>query len=108
MEKYCTKLNERTDEVLLSVKKASKSISDMVSKTAGPFGSNVMLINGQNCRITKDGITVLRYIVEPETEADKIALSVIRSASGLPNTVNHPKLGHALCRDNTKVRQSRM
>lgn len=85
MEKYCTKLNERTDEVLLSVKKASKSISDMVSKTAGPFGSNVMLINGQNCRITKDGITVLRYIVEPETEADKIALSVIRSASDETN-----------------------
>lgn len=85
MEKYCTRLNERTDEVLLSVKKAAKSISDMVSKTAGPFGSNVMLINGPNCRITKDGITVLRYIVEPETEADKIALSVIRSASDETN-----------------------
>jgi len=85
MEKYCTKLNERTDEVLLSVKKAAKSISDMVAKTAGPFGSNVMLINGPNCRITKDGITVLRYIVEPETEADKIALSVIRSASDETN-----------------------
>ena len=85
MEKYCTKLNEKTDEVLLSVKKAAKSIADMVSKTAGPFGSNVMLINGQNCRITKDGITVLRYIVEPETEADKIALSVIRSASDETN-----------------------
>ena len=85
MEKYCTKLNEKTDEVLLSVKKAAKSISDMVSKTAGPFGSNVMLINGPNCRITKDGITVLRYIVEPETEADKIALSVIRSASDETN-----------------------
>lgn len=85
MEKYCTKLNEKTDEVLLSVKKAAKSIADMVSKTAGPFGSNVMLINGPNCRITKDGITVLRYIVEPETEADKIALSVIRSASDETN-----------------------
>lgn len=85
MEKYCTKINERTDEVLLSVKKASQSITDIVAKTAGPFGSNVMLINGPNCRITKDGITVLRYIVEPEEEADKIALSVIRSASDETN-----------------------
>ena len=85
MEKYCTKINEKTDEVLLSVKKSAQSISDIVSKTAGPFGSNVMLINGPNCRITKDGITVLRYIVEPDTEADKIALSVIRSASDETN-----------------------
>ena len=83
--KYFTKTNGKTDEVLLSVKMAAQSISDVVAKTAGPFGSNVMLINGANCRITKDGITVLRYIVEPETEADKIALSVIRSASDETN-----------------------
>ena len=82
---YFTRINEKTDEVLLAVKKSAQKISDIVSKTAGPFGSNVMLINGPNCRITKDGISVLRYIVEPETESDKIALSVIRAASDETN-----------------------
>ena len=44
-----------------------------------------MLINGKTCRITKDGISVLRSITEPETESDFIALSVIRSASDETN-----------------------
>lgn len=44
-----------------------------------------MLINGRTCRITKDGISVLRSITEPETESDFIALSVIRSASDETN-----------------------
>ena len=56
-----------------------------MSQTAGPYGHNVMLINGKNCRITKDGISVLRSITEPETESDFIALSVIRSASDETN-----------------------
>ena len=44
-----------------------------------------MLINGKTCRITKDGISVLRSITEPETESDFIALNVIRSASDETN-----------------------
>lgn len=84
-EKYCTKINEKTDEVLLAIKKSAQKISDIVSQTAGPYGHNVMLINGKTCRITKDGISVLRSITEPETESDFIALSVIRSASDETN-----------------------
>ena len=84
-EKFCTKINEKTDEVLLSIKKSSQKIADIVSQTAGPYGHNVMLINGRTCRITKDGISVLRSITEPETESDFIALSVIRSASDETN-----------------------
>ena len=84
-EKYCTRINEKTDEVLLAIKKSAQKISDIVSQTAGPYGHNVMLINGKNCRITKDGISVLRSITEPETESDYIALSVIRSASDETN-----------------------
>lgn len=83
--KYCTKINERTEEVLLAIKKSSKKISDIVSQTAGPYGHNVQLINGRNCRITKDGISVLRSITEPEDEFDFTALSVIRSASDETN-----------------------
>ena len=56
-----------------------------MSQTAGPYGHNVMLINGKTCRITKDGISVLRSITEPESESDFIALSVIRSASDETN-----------------------
>ena len=84
-EKHCTKINEKTDEVLLAIKKSAQKISDIVSQTAGPYGHNVMLINGRTCRITKDGISVLRSITEPETESDFIALSVIRSASDETN-----------------------
>lgn len=84
-EKYCTRINEKTDEVLLAIKKSAQKISDIVSQTAGPYGHNVMLINGKTCRITKDGISVLRSITEPETESDFIALSVIRSASDETN-----------------------
>jgi chaperonin GroEL len=85
MDNYCTKINEKTDEVLLAIKKSSQKIADIVSQTAGPYGHNVMLINGKSCRITKDGISVLRSITEPETESDFIALSVIRSASDETN-----------------------
>ena len=84
-EKFCTRINEKTDEVLLSIKKSAKKIADIVSQTAGPYGHNVFLINGRNARVTKDGISVLRSIVEPETESDSIALSVIRSASDETN-----------------------
>ena len=84
-EKYCTRINEKTDEVLLAIKKSAQKISDIVSQTAGPYGHNVMLINGKTCRITKDGISVLRSITEPESESDFIALSVIRSASDETN-----------------------
>ena len=45
----------------------------------------MFLLNGKNARITKDGISVLRSITEPEEEADFIALSVIRSASDETN-----------------------
>ena len=83
--KYCTKINEKTDEVLLAIKKSAQKIADIVSQTAGPYGHNVMLINGKTCRITKDGISVLRSITEPESESDFIALSVIRSASDETN-----------------------
>ena len=82
---YFTKIHENTEEVLLGVKKSAQRISDIVAKTAGPYGGNVMLINGKSCRITKDGISVLRSMVEPETDSDFIALSVIRSASDETN-----------------------
>ena len=82
---YSTQIHGNTEEVLLEIKKSAKKISDMVAKTAGPYGLNVMLMNGRNCRITKDGISVLRSMVEPETESDFIALSVIRSASNETN-----------------------
>lgn len=84
-EKYCTKINPNTQELMFSIKQSSQKIADIVSQTAGPFGHNVMLINGRNCRITKDGISVLRSMVEPETDSDFIALSVIRSASDETN-----------------------
>ena len=42
-------------------------------------------MTGRTARITKDGISVLRSIAEPETESDFIALSVIRSASDETN-----------------------
>ena len=56
-----------------------------MAKTAGPYGNNVFLLNGRNARVTKDGITVLRSMTDPETESDFIALSVIRSASDETN-----------------------
>lgn len=84
-EKYCTRINPNTQEVLFGVKNSAQKIADIVSQTAGPFGHNCMLINGRTCRITKDGISVLRSITEPETESDFIALSVIRSASDETN-----------------------
>ena len=84
-ENYCTMINGNTEEVLIGIKKSAQKIADIVSKTAGPYGGNVMLINGKTCRITKDGISVLRSMVEPETESDFIALSVIRSASDETN-----------------------
>ena len=84
-EKFYTRINEHTDEVLLALKKSSQKISDIVSQTAGPYGHNVFLINGKNCRVTKDGISVLRSMTDPETESDYIALSVIKSASDETN-----------------------
>ena len=30
-EKYCTRINEKTDEVLLAIKKSAQKISDIVS-----------------------------------------------------------------------------
>lgn len=84
-ENYCTMINGNTEEVLIGIKKSAQKIADIVSKTAGPYGGNVMLINGRTARITKDGISVLRSMVEPETESDFIALSVIRSASDETN-----------------------
>ena len=84
-ERIFTRINEHTDEVLLSLKKSSQKISDIVSQTAGPYGHNVFLINGKNCRVTKDGISVLRSMTDPETESDYIALSVIKSASDETN-----------------------
>ena len=83
--KHCTQIHGNTEEVLLGIKKSARKISDIVSQTAGPYGHNVMLINGRNARITKDGISVLRSMTEPETESDFIALSVIRSASDETN-----------------------
>ena len=84
-ENYCTKINPNTQEVLFGIKKSAQKIADIVSQTAGPLGHNVYLINGKTCRITKDGITVLRSMTEPETESDFMALSVIRSASDETN-----------------------
>ena len=84
-EKYSTQIHGNTEEVLLGIKKSAQKIADIVSQTAGPFGHNVMLINGRTCRITKDGISVLRSMTEPESESDFIALSVIRSASDETN-----------------------
>ena len=84
-ENYSTQIHGNTEEVLLGIKKSAQKISDIVSHTAGPFGHNVMLVNGKTCRITKDGISVLRSMTEPETESDFIALSVIRSASDETN-----------------------
>lgn len=82
---YSTQIHGNTEEVLLGIKKSAQKIADIVSQTAGPFGHNVMLVNGRTCRITKDGISVLRSMTEPETESDFIALSVIRSASDETN-----------------------
>ena len=84
-EKFCTEINGNTEEVLLGIKKSAQNIADIVAKTAGPYGGNVMLINGRTARITKDGISVLRSMIEPKTESDFIALSVIRSASDETN-----------------------
>ena len=84
-EKIFTTINKNTDEVLLGIKKASDKIAGIVAQTAGPFGHNVFLLNGRNARVTKDGITVLRSITDPETKYDFIALSVIRSASDETN-----------------------
>ena len=84
-EKVFTQINEKQEDVLLGVKKSANKIATIVGQTAGPFGHNIMLINGRNCRITKDGITVLRSITDPETEYDFMALSVIRSASDETN-----------------------
>ena len=84
-ENYCTMINGNTEEVLIGIKKSAQKIADIVSKTAGPYGGNVMLINGRTARITKDGISVLRSMIEPKTESDFIALSVIRSASDETN-----------------------
>ena len=83
--KYSTQIHGNTEEVLLGIKKSAQKISDIVAHTAGPYGHNVMLVNGRTCRITKDGISVLRSMTEPETESDFIALSVIRSASDETN-----------------------
>ena len=84
-QKYCTTINGNTEEVLLGIKKSAQKIANIVSQTAGPYGHNIQLINGRNTRITKDGISVLRSMTEPETESDFIALSVIRSASDETN-----------------------
>lgn len=84
-DEYCTRLNGNTDEVLLGIKKAAAGISGIVEQTAGPYGHNVMLMTRGNCRITKDGISVLRSMVEPGTDYERIALSVIRSASDETN-----------------------
>lgn len=84
-KKYCTKINPNTQELMFAIKESAQRISDIVSQTAGPYGHNVQLINGRTTRITKDGISVLRSITEPETDSDFIALSVIRSASDETN-----------------------
>lgn len=82
---YSTQIHGNTEEVLLGVKKSAQKISDIVAQTAGPYGHNVFLLNGKTARVTKDGISVLRSMTEPETESDFIALSVIRSASDETN-----------------------
>lgn len=84
-EQYFTHINDNTEDVLLGVKKASQRIANIVGQTAGPYGHNIFLMTGRTARITKDGISVLRSMTEPETESDFIALSVIRSASDETN-----------------------
>ena len=84
-EDYTTKINGNTEDVLLGLKKSSQKIADIVSQTAGPLGHNVVLKTGKNMRITKDGISVLRWMVAPENDFDEIALNVIRSASDETN-----------------------
>ena len=84
-EQYFTHVRDNTEDVLLGIKKSAQKIANIVSQTAGPFGHNIFLLNGRTARVTKDGISVLRSMTEPETESDFIALSVIRSASDETN-----------------------
>ena len=62
-ENYSTQIHGNTEEVLLGIKKSAQKISDIVAQTAGPYGHNVMLMNGKTCRITKDGISAFLFCV---------------------------------------------
>ena len=80
-----TQILDDSDAFLQDVRKACAKYTSLVAKTAGPKGHNVMLIANNQCHLTKDGISVLRSVVDVNTAAEKTAIAVLRGASEQTN-----------------------
>ena len=87
MDNKYTQIHNDANGYLQDVRKACSKYTELVSKTAGPKGHNVMLIANNQCHLTKDGISVLRSITDVETAAEKTAIAVLRGASEQTNKV---------------------
>jgi len=107
VKKYCSK-----EELRKKILKGVDELTDNVASTLGPRGRNVILHQrGKNPLITKDGVTVARFI-DLTDPVENLGVQIVKQASSQTNnvagdgTTTATVLSRAILRDSQKYLSS--